>query len=282
MASYIGRRKFLATLGGAAAAWPLAARAQQPVLPIVGILSGTSAAASAYWAGFRGGLRDAGYIEGQNVAIEYHWVEGQYERLPALAAELVHRPVAVIVAGGLPSIFAAKAATSMIPIVFTSAGDPVQLGIVASLNRPGGNITGVSFLGVELTSKRLELLLEVVPTVTVIGLLTNPANPRADPEIAELQAAARTVGKQILVVRAGSERDFDAAFATLVEGRAGALLVSGEPLFILRRKQLLALAARHTLPTICDYREFAADGAAIAHVAFWHGAADSECPLFGR
>ena len=160
------------------------------------MLSGSSAATATFLTGFREGLRDAGYIEGQNVVIEAQWAEGEYARLPVLAAELVHRPAVIIVASGLPSVFAAKAATSTIPIVFTSAGDPVQLGIVASLNRPGGNITGVSFLSVEVVSKRLELLLEVVPTATVIGLLTNPNNPRTDLEIGLLQAAVRTVGKQ--------------------------------------------------------------------------------------
>ncbi len=214
------RREFITVFGGAAAAWPLAARAQQTALPVVGMLGGSSAAANAsLLAGFREDLRDAGYIEGQNVVIEAQWAEGQYDRLPVLAAKLVHRPAAVIVASSLPSVFAAKAATSTIPIVFISAGDPVQLGIVASLNRPGGNITGVNFFAVEVASKRLELLIEVVPTVTVIGLLTNPNNPRTDVEIRQLQAAARTVGKQILVVKASGERDFDVAFETLVQER---------------------------------------------------------------
>src|SRR5439155_4272329 len=187
---------------------------------------------------FREDLRDAGYIEGQNVVIEAQWAEGQYDRLPVLAAKLVNRPAAVIVASSLPSVFAAKAATSTIPIVFMSAGDPVQLGIVASLNRPGGNITGVNFFAVEVASKRLELLIEVVPTVSVIGLLTNPNNPRTDVEIRQLQAAARTVGKQILVVKASGERDFDVAFETLVQERASAVLVPAEPLFFGWREQL--------------------------------------------
>jgi hypothetical protein len=175
----VRRREFIKLLGGAAAAWPLAARAQQTALPVVGMLSGGSAATASFF-GFREDLRDAGYIEGQNVVIEARYADGQYDRLPVLAAELVHRPAAVIVASSLPSVFAAKAATSTIPIVFLSSGDPVQLGIVASLNRPGGNITGVNFFAVEVASKRLELLIELVPTVTVIGLLTNPNNPRTD------------------------------------------------------------------------------------------------------
>jgi putative ABC transport system substrate-binding protein len=255
----IRRRQFITLLGGTAT-WPLAARAQQAGVPVVGILNAGSAAGATYLAGLRQGLKDAGYVEGENIAIESRGAEGRYDRLSSLAAELVRRPVAVIVASGLPPVLAAKAATSTIPIVFISAGDPVQLGIVASLNRPGGNITGVSYLGVELASKRLELLLEVVPKASVIGALENPTNPRADLEIAELQAAARTIGKQILVVNASSERDFDAAFAALVQGRAGALLVAGEPLFNLRREQLIALAARHVLPAISDFREFTAAG----------------------
>ena len=216
-------------------------------------------------AGFREDLRDAGYIEGQNVVIEAQWAEGQYDRLPVLAAKLVNRPAAVIVASSLPSVFAAKAATSTIPIVFMSAGDPVQLGIVASLNRPGGNITGVNFFAVEVASKRLELLIEVVPTVTVIGLLTNPNNPRTDVEIGQLQAAAPAVGKQLLVVKASAERDFDVAFETLVQERASAVLVPAEPLFFGWREQLVALAARHALPAMYDVREFTAAGGLLSY-----------------
>ena len=261
------RREFIVLLGGAAAVlWPLTARAQQTALPIIGILSGGSPAATAtLLAGFREGLRDAGFIEGQNVVIEAQWAEGQYDRLPVLAAKLVNRPAAVIVASSLPSVFAAKAATSTIPIVFMSAGDPVQLGIVASLNRPGGNITGVNFFAVEVASKRLELLIEVVPTVSVIGLLTNPNNPRTDVEIRQLQAAARTVGKQILVVKASGERDFDVAFETLVQERASAVLVPAEPLFFGWREQLVALAARHALPAMYDVREFTAAGGLLSY-----------------
>ena len=257
------RRSFLGILGGAAA-WPLATRAQQTALPVVGILGGGSAA-TPNLAGFREDLRDAGYIEGQNVVIEGRWAEGQYDRLPVLAAELVHRPAAIIVASSLPSVFAAKAATSTIPIVFISAGDPVQLGIVASLNRPGGNITGVNFFAVEVASKRLELLIEVVPSVTVIGLLTNPNNPRTDFEIGQLQAAARTAGKQILVVKASGERDFDVAFETLVQERASAVLIPADPLFFLWREQLVALAARHALPAMYDVREYTAAGGLLSY-----------------
>src|SRR6516165_3552871 len=259
------RRNFLGVLAGAVA-WPLATRAQQTALPVVGMLGASSAAVSATpLASFREGLRDAGYIEGQNVVIEAQWAEGQYDRLPLLAAELVRRPAAIIVAVSLPAVFAAKAATSTIPIVFLGAGDPVQLGVVASVNRPGGNITGVNFFAVEVASKRLELLIEVVPAVTVIGLLTNPNNPRTDVEIGQLQAAARTAGKQLLVVKAGSERDIDVAFETLIQERAGAVLIPAEPLFFRRREQLVALAARHALPAMYDVREFTAAGGLLSY-----------------
>jgi putative ABC transport system substrate-binding protein len=263
----VRRREFITLLGGAAVAWPLSARAQQPAeRPVVGVLSGASAETYApYAAGFRQGLKDAGYVEGQNIAIEYLYADGQYDRLPALAAELVRRQVAIITAGGLPSIFAAKAAMSTIPIVFTSAGDPVQLGIVSSLNRPGGNFTGVSHFGVALAPKRLELLLELVPTASVIGVLVNPTNPRANLEIAEMQVAGRAVGKKILVVRAGSEHDFDAAFATLVREGAGGLLVAGEPFLISRREQLAALAARHAVPAVYEYRELVVAGGLLSY-----------------
>src|SRR5216683_721908 len=262
----VRRRELIKLLGGAAAAWPFAARAQQTALPVVGILFGSSAAANGnLLAGFREDLRDAGYIEGQNVVIEEQWAEGHYDRLPVLAAELVHRPAAIIVASSLPSVLAAKAATSTIPIVFISAVDPVQLGIVASLNRPGSNITGVNFFAVEVASKRLELLIEVVPRVTVIGLLTNPNNPRTDVEIGQLHAAARTAGKQILIVEAGSERDFDVAFETLVQESASAVLIPTEPLFFGWRERLVALAARHALPAMYDVREFTAAGGLLSY-----------------
>ncbi|MFZ1090571.1 MAG: ABC transporter substrate-binding protein, partial [Xanthobacteraceae bacterium] len=188
-----------------------------------------------------------------------------YERLPALAADLVRHPVSVIVAGGIPPLMAAKAATSTIPIVFSSAGDPVRLGVVASLNRPGGNITGISHFGVALAPKRLQLLLELVPAVTVIAVLENPNNPRTELEVAELQEAARTTGKRRLTVRVGSENDFDNAFTTLVQAGAGGLLVAGEPLFILWRKQLVMLAARHAIPAIYDYRDFTAAGGLLSY-----------------
>jgi putative ABC transport system substrate-binding protein len=260
------RREFITLLGGAAAAWPLAAGAQQSAMPVIGFLSG--ALPDGYrpmLAAFREGLEKSGYLEGKNVTIEYRWAEGNYDRLPAMAADLVHRPAGIIVASSLPSVFAAKAATSTIPIVFLSSGDPVQLGIVASLNRPGGNVTGVNFFAVEVASKRLELLIELVPTVTVIGLLTNPNNPRTDVEIGQLQAAARTAGKQILVVKASAERDFDVAFETLVQERASAVLIPAEPLFFGWRERLVALAARHALPAMYDVREYTAAGGLLSY-----------------
>jgi len=252
------RREFIALAGGTAA-WPLAVRAQQARAPLVGYLLGSDSHAP-WLAAFRDSLKNAGYVEGQNIAFEGRGAEGQYDKLPTMASELVRRPVAVIVAFNLPALVAAKAATSTIPIVFISSGDPVQLGFVASLNRPGGNITGVTFLGVDLAAKRLELLLELVPQASVIGVLENPANPRTDPEITEVRAAARGIGKKILVGNAISEREFDAAFASLVQGRVGALLVSGDPLFALRREQLIALAAQHAIPAIYEFREFTAAG----------------------
>jgi putative tryptophan/tyrosine transport system substrate-binding protein len=259
------RREFITLLAGVCFARPLAVQGQQAELPTVGFLSGASAATATNFADFLHGLNDAGYVEGRNIAVEPRWAEGQYDRMPALAAELVRRPVAVIVASSLPALLAVKAATSTIPIVFVSAGDPVQLGFVASLNRPGGNITGVSYLAVELAAKRLELLLEVVPKASVIGVLENPANPRADLEIADVQAAARAIGKVIVVAKAGSEHDFDAAFATLVQARVSGFLVAGEPLFFLKRERLIALAARHALPAIYEFREFTAAGGLLSY-----------------
>ena len=241
-------------------------------MPVIGYLGGTTFEMTrGYVAAFHRGLADREFTEGRNVAIEYRWAEGQYDRLPILAAELVRRPVAVIVAGGIPAVFAVKAATSTIPVVFNAAGDPVRLGIVSSFNRPGGNITGVSFLGAEPVAKRLELLLEVVPKASVIGVLENPANARADLDRAELQAAASTMGKEIVFAKVTSERNFDATFATLVQGQVGALLVSAEPLFNLRREELIKLAARHALPAMYDLREFTAAGGLLSYGASFTG-----------
>ena len=259
------RREFISLLGAVCFNRPAAALGQQAGLPTVGFLSGTSAATATYFADFLHGLNDAGYVEGRNITVEPRWAEGQYDRMPALAAELIRRPVTVMVAANLPALFAVKAATSTIPIVFVSAGDPVQLGIVASLNRPGGNITGVSYLGAELAPKRLELLLEVVPKATVIGVLENPVNPRADSEIAELKGAARAIGKELVIAKASSERHLDAAFETLVQGRVGAILVNGDPLFVLKRERLVTLAERHAVPAIYEYREFTTAGGLLSY-----------------
>jgi putative tryptophan/tyrosine transport system substrate-binding protein len=264
----VKRRDFITLLGGAAAAWPLAARAQQPAkLPIIGFLGGGSAEAFAHVvAAFGQGLYETGFAEGQNVTIEYRWAEGQYDRLPALVAELVGRPVVVIVAtGGDVGVRAAKNATTTIPIVFTSGSDPVAAGFVSSLNRPGGNLTGVSLFVSVLEVKKLDLLRELVPTAAVIGFLLNPNNPRADVDTADMQAAARALGKQLLILKAGSENDLDAVLTNLAQQRVDALVVHTEPFFLSRRDHLVELAARHSIPTIYGLREFAAAGGLISY-----------------
>jgi putative ABC transport system substrate-binding protein len=262
------RREFITLLGGAAA-WPLAARAQQPALPVIGFLvSGSAEGYADSMAGIRQGLSASGYFEGRTVAIEYRFADEHFDRLPALAADLVRQRVAVIFATGsvLPAL-AAKAATTTIPIVFANGSDPVALGLVTSLNRPGGNATGVSLLGTELTSKRLELLREVVPKAAVIALLVNPSNPNAESAIANAQAAARAIGVKILVVNASSEPDLEAAFAKIVQQRADALIVAVDPLFNNRREELIKLAARHTVPTISYDTSFARSGGLIGYGA---------------
>jgi len=244
----VKRRAFIALLGGAAA-WPLAARAQQ-VMPVIGFLSDQSPAETAdFAAAVRRGLSEAGYVEGRNAAFEFRWGEGRNDRLPALAADLVRRRVAVIVAMGTPSSHAAKAATTTIPIVFYTGSDPVAGGLVASFNRPGGNLTGVVNANVELVPKRLELLHEVVPAATVVPLLINPANPTlAEPATSKLQAVAPTLGLQLHVLHATTDREIDAAFEALMKLQVGALVIGTDPLFVARAEKLAELSVRHAIP----------------------------------
>jgi len=262
------RRDFIGLLGGAAVGWALAARAQQPAMPVIGFLGSTSPEAYVdRLRAFRQGLEEAGYVEGQNVEIEYLWAEGRNDQLSALAAQLVRRQVAVIVAaGGTPSAFAAKAATARIPIVFGVAVDPVELGLVASLNRPDGNLTGVTNLNVKVGPKRLELLRELVPSATVIAVLVNPTSPAiAEPFVRGLQAAAPTLGLQLHLLYARTERDFDAMFATLAKLGAGALIISPDQLFFARIEQLARLTLRHAVPAISQLRQFVAAGGLMSY-----------------
>jgi putative ABC transport system substrate-binding protein len=258
------RRTFIAALGGAAA-WPLVARAQQPAMPVIGFLNNSSPDAFApFVAAFRQGLNDTGYVEGRDVAIEFRWAEGQDERLPTLAADLVRRQVTVIFANG-PSIPAAKAATTTIPIVFDAGGDPVQLGFVASLNRPGGNITGVTFLVNTIGAKRLDLFHELVPAAIVIGFLVDPTNPASAIETSDMQAAADTLGRKLLIVKASTESELDAAFAIFNQQRIDALIVAAEAFFLNRRAQLVELTARLAVPAIYHLREMVAVGGLMSY-----------------
>jgi putative tryptophan/tyrosine transport system substrate-binding protein len=261
------RREFITLLGGAAATWPLTARAQQRELPVIGYLSGQSPNDYAnFLAAFRQGLNETGYVEHRNVGIEYRWAEGQYGRLPALAADLIRLQVSVIAAtGGTASALAAKAATATVPIVFISGADPVKLGLVSSFNRPGGNATGVGFLLNELAPKRLELLHELVPSATVIGFLSNPKSPLSRAEASDVQVAARALGLRIYVENASSERDIDAAFASFAQQRVNALSVGADALFVDRRHQVVALAARHALPAIYSLPEQAVVGGLMSY-----------------
>jgi putative ABC transport system substrate-binding protein len=259
------RREFICLLGGAAA-WPFEAHAQQ-AMPVIGVLASRSLdQGRQFMAAFREGLNQAGFREGQSVVIEYLSAEDRYDLMPALAAELVRRQVAVLVAvGGAPPGLAAKAATSIIPIVFIIGGDPVKLGLVESLNRPGGNVTGVTILSGTLTAKRLELLRELLPGAGAVAFLINPTSPEAETQLTDVQAAARTVGQDIVVVEAGSVHDLDAAFAALPQQRANAVLIANDAIFVNHRKKLVALAARHSVPAMYFVREFADEGGLISY-----------------
>jgi putative ABC transport system substrate-binding protein len=262
------RREFITLLGGAAATWPLAARAQQPALPVIGIVNGNSAAAAArYAAGFRKGLNETGYVEGQNVTVEYHWLEGQYDRLPALIADLVRRQVAVIATpGSTPAALAAKAATATIPIVFGVGQDPVQLGLVASLARPGGNTTGINFFVREVAAKRLQLLHDLVPKAIRVAVLVNPANAvTAESTLRNVQEAAPTIGLQIQILNAGTIGEIDATFAAFARERPDALFVASEGFFTSRGVQFATLAARDRIPAAYGDRELVAAGGLMSY-----------------
>jgi putative tryptophan/tyrosine transport system substrate-binding protein len=264
----VRRREFITLLGGTAAAWPLAAGAQQPAMPVIGFLYPTSPDTNAdRLRGFRQGLKETGYVEGENVAIEYRWAENQMDRLPPLAAELVRRQVAVIAAtGGLDSALAAKTATTTIPIVFSVTEDPVRLGLVASLARPGGNMTGVNLVVGELTAKRLALLRELVPGAARVAVLVNPANTvNAETTLRDVEPAARAMGLQIKVLKASTSREIEAAFATFVRERPDALLVGGDPFFRARRVQLANLASHHSIPATYALRDYAEAGGLMSY-----------------
>jgi ABC-type uncharacterized transport system substrate-binding protein len=261
------RREFIGLIGGAAVAWPLAAHAQQSAMPVVGFLGTASAGPFAHLvASLRRGLQETGFVEGRNVAIEYRWAEGQYDRVPALAADLVRRQVAVIVTvGGEPSAAAAMAATATIPIVFNTGTDPVKLGLVASLARPGGNATGVNIFTTELTEKRLGLLRDLVPAAPTIAVLLNPNFPAAAANVREAEATARAIGKQVVIFNASSDAEIETAFANIVQAQCRALLVGADPFFNSRRALIVALVARHAIPAIYEWREFAEAGGLISY-----------------
>ncbi len=263
------RRRFVGSIAGGCLALPLSARAQRLAspMPVIGYLSGASAMQfPLLLAAFRAGLVEAGFEAGTNVALDYRFVDGHYEQLPALAADLVNRHVSIIVAtSGTPTVNAAKAATSTIPIVFVMGGDPVMFGIVASLGRPGGNITGITLLGAELAAKRLDLLLKLVPTAMVVGTLVNPNNPISAPQVRDLQDAARALDRRLVVLNASADADFDAAFATIAPQRIDALLVAADPFFDNRRAQIISLAARHAVPTSYIRRDFVNEGGLMSY-----------------
>ena len=260
------RREFITLLGGTAATWPLAARAQQPAMPVIGYLSSLGQAISVRLdAAFRRGLSDVGYVEGQNVSVEYRWITDRYDVLPAMAADLVQRQVAVIFALGPPAVLAAKAASPTIPIIFVTGADPLRFGFVASFNRPGGNITGIWMVLTALAEKRLQLMRELLPKAELIGLLVNPASPVAEPQIREAQAAAHVLGVRLTVLNAVSENDFDQVFVSLVQQRVDALFVSADPFFASKREHLVALAAQHAIPATYEFREFVEAGGLMSY-----------------
>jgi putative ABC transport system substrate-binding protein len=260
------RRELITLLAGAAAGWPLVARAQQPAMPVIGVLvTGFPKMLQVPLGAFRRGLNEAGFVESQNVGIEYRAAEGHFDRLSALAADLVRRQVKVLVVGNNAGALAAKEATATIPIVFSVGGDPVKLGLISSLNRPGGNMTGVYMLGTGLEAKRLGLLHELVPRATTIAAFVNSSYPGAEAQVRDLQEAAARLGVQLIVLTANTESDFDTAFATLTQQRAGALLVCASPFFYSLRDQLVALAARHSVPAIYEWREFASAGGLVSY-----------------
>jgi putative tryptophan/tyrosine transport system substrate-binding protein len=263
------RRDLITFLASAVAAWPLAARAQRPAMPVVGFLGAPSPGPYArYVSAIHQGLKEAGFIEGQNVRFEYRWADGHYDQLPALAADLVSRHVAVIISiGGAPATVAAKAATSTIPIAFNMTADPVKLGLVASLNRPGGNVTGIAMLGVELEAKRLKLLHELVPTAGLIAFLINPGNPQSETQVQDVQRAANAIGQRMLILHASTERDLNAVFVTLVQQRADALLVGADTFFTSEPMLFVVLTARHAIPAIYPWRSHVDAGGLMSYGA---------------
>jgi putative ABC transport system substrate-binding protein len=267
MTAFPGRREFITLLGGATASWPLGAGAQQTAMPVIGFLSsGSHNAYANFVSAFRQGLSEGGYIEGRNIKIEYRWAEVQPHRLPALAAELVRLPVAVIAGvNSTAAALAAKAETSTIPIVFGIGADPAKFGLVSSINRPGGNLTGVSFLANQLLAKRFELLHELVSAASVIALLVNPSDPNAESDTREVQTAASALGRKLLVVKATSANDFDAAFTVFVQQSVGALFIDIDPLFTTQREGLVALTSRHAIPSSYSLRDFVTAGGLMSY-----------------
>ena len=260
------RREFITLLGGAATAWPLAVRAQQPAIPVIGYLSSLGQAISVRFdAAFRRGLSDMGYFEGQNVSVEYRWITDRYDALPAMAADLVQRQATVIFALGPPAVLAAKAASGTVPIVFVTGADPLRFGFVASFNKPGGNITGIWMVLTALAEKRLQLMHDLLPKAELIGLLVNPASPVAEPQVREAQAAAHVLGVRLTILSAASENDFDQVFVNLAQQHADALFVSADPFFASKREHLVALAAQHAMPATYEFREFVEAGGLMSY-----------------